>query len=182
MRPRSPQSQEQADGSPKACSSQTQLSQKHSWYGKQASQIHLLEQDPIVQTQTPQLIKEETTCPLDASFPLHQNFFPAITSVTSLTSITSNDSLPATGRKPLWPFQASLQVCTNEEPNTNVQHTFKPRRSPCVMRERQHGDSFSMTDRTPEVFCLSPEAPSDLLLIDLLHKRTICLWFVWIPL
>lgn len=131
MRPRSPQSQEQADGSPKACSSQTQLSQKHSWYGKQASQIHPFEQDPIVQTQTPQLIKEETTCPLDASFPLHQNSSPAITSVTSLTSITSNDSLPATGRKPLWPFQASLQVCTNEEPNTNVQHTFKPRRSPC---------------------------------------------------
>lgn len=41
-----------------------------------------------------------------------------------------------------------------------------------VMRERQHGDSFSMTDRPPEEFCLSPEAPSDLLSIDLLHKRS----------
>ncbi|XP_016102692.1 iporin isoform X1 [Sinocyclocheilus grahami] len=172
MRPRSPQSLEQADGSPKACSSQTQLSQKHSWYGKQASQNRPLKQVPIVQTQTPQLIKEETTGPLDASFPLHQNSSPAITSVTSLTSITSIVSLPRTGRKSLWPFEASSQVCTNEEPNTNVQHTFKPRRSPCVMRERQHGDSFSMTDRPPEVFCLSPEAPSDLLSIDLLHKRS----------
>ncbi|XP_052423321.1 AP-4 complex accessory subunit RUSC2 [Carassius gibelio] len=172
MRPRSPQSQEQADGSPKACSSQTQLSQKHSWYGKQASQKCPLKQAPIVQTPTPQLIKEETTCPLEASFPLHQNSSPAITSVTSLTSITSIVSPPSTGRKFLWPFEASSQVCTNENPNTNVQHFFKPRRSPCVMRERQHGDSLSMTDRPPEVFCLSPEAPSDLLLIDLLHKRS----------
>ncbi|XP_048028753.1 AP-4 complex accessory subunit RUSC2-like [Megalobrama amblycephala] len=40
------------------------------------------------------------------------------------------------------------------------------------MRERQHSDSFSMTDRPPEEFCLSPEAPSDILSIDLLHKRS----------
>ncbi len=131
MRPRSPQSQEQADGSPKACSSQTPLSQKHSWCGKQASQNHPLEQVPIVQTQTPQVIKEETTGPLDASFPLHQNSSPAITSVFFLTSITSLVSLPGTGRKSLWTFEDSSQVCTNEERNTNVQHTFKPRRSLC---------------------------------------------------
>ncbi|KAL1266843.1 hypothetical protein QQF64_002518 [Cirrhinus molitorella] len=162
MRPRSPQSPEQADGSPKACSSQTQLSQKHSWYGRQASQNCPLEQVP----------KEETKDPLDASFPLLQNSSPAITSVTSLTSITSLVSLPGTGRKSFWPFEASSQVCTNEELNTNAHHIFKPRRSPCVMRERQHGDSFSMTDRPPEEFCLSPEAPSDLLSIDLLHKRS----------
>ncbi len=245
MRPRSPQSQEQADGSPKACSSQTQLSQKHSWCGKQASQNHPLEQVPIVQT--PQVIKEETTGPLDASFPLHQNSSPAITSVTSLTSITSLVSLPCTGQKSLWRFEASSQVCTNEESNTNVQHTFKPRshlvvlrwimlwlpfiwftevlynygsyshinshthrhmyknedwekdgrhilwvcvwvesggsyvfnhfyvcflNSAGVLRERRHGDTFSMTDRPPEDFCLSPQAPSDRLSIDLLHKRS----------
>ncbi len=132
MRPRSPQSQEQADVSPKASSSQTQLSQKHSWCGKQASQNHPLEQVPIVQTT--QVIKEETIGPLDASFPLHQNSSPAITSVTSLTSITSLVSLPCTGQKSLWRFEASSQVCTNEESNTNVQHTFKPRRSPCKCR------------------------------------------------
>ncbi|XP_043106555.1 iporin isoform X1 [Puntigrus tetrazona] len=173
IRSRSPQSQEQADGSPIACSSQTQISQKHSWCGKllKASQNHPFQQVPIVQTQTP-MIKEETAGPLDASFPIHQNSSPAITSVTSLTSKTPIVYLPGSRWKSLWSFETSSQVCTNEERNTNVQHILKPRISPCVVRERQHGDSFSMTDRPPEEFCLSPEAPSDLLSIDLLHKRS----------
>ncbi|XP_051764451.1 AP-4 complex accessory subunit RUSC2 isoform X3 [Ctenopharyngodon idella] len=176
MRSRNPQSPEQTDGSPKACSSQ---SQKQSWSGKQASQSCLPEQVPLVQ---------ETTDPLDASHPLHQSSSPAITSVTSLTSISSLISLPGTGQKSLWPFETASQVCTNEEPKTNTHYIFGPRRSPwwalqahapsfrlqCngVMRERQHSDSFSMTDRPPEEFCLSPEAPSDILSIDLLHKRS----------
>ncbi|ROI48937.1 Iporin [Anabarilius grahami] len=115
---------------------------------------------------------QETTGPLDATHPLHQSSSPAITSVTSLTSISSLISLPGTGQKSLWPFEMASQVCTNEEPKTNADNIFGPRRSPCVMRERQHSDSFCMTDRPPEEFCLSPEAPSDILSIDLLHKRS----------
>lgn len=119
MRSRNPQSPEQTDGSPKACPSQ---SQKQSWSGKQASQICLPEQVPLVQ---------ETTGPLDASHPLHQSSSPAITSVTSLTSISSLISLPSTGQKSLWPFETASQVCTNEEPKTNADYIFGPRRSPC---------------------------------------------------
>ncbi|XP_077099112.1 AP-4 complex accessory subunit RUSC2 isoform X4 [Siphateles boraxobius] len=171
MRPRNPQSPEQTEGSPTACSSQ---SQKQSWSGKQASHNCFLEQVPLVQTRTPPVIIEETTGPLDASHPLHQSSSPAITSVISLTSspISSLISLPGTGQKSLWPLEASSQVCTNEEPKTNAHYIFGPMKSPCVMRERQHSDSFSMTDRPPDEFCLSPEAPSDILSIDLLHKRS----------
>ncbi|XDV53987.1 hypothetical protein PO909_022369 [Leuciscus waleckii] len=169
MRPRNPQSPEQTEGSPEACSSQ---SQKQSWSGKQASPNCLLKQVPLVQTQTPPVIIEETTGPLDASHPLHQSSPPAITSVTSLTSISSLISLPGTGQKSLWPLEAASQVSTKEEPKTSAHYIFGPMRSPCVMRERQHSDSFSMTDRPPDEFCLSPEAPSDILSIDLLHKRS----------
>ncbi|KAG1970768.1 iporin isoform X1 [Pimephales promelas] len=164
-RPRNPQSPEQTERSPKACSSQ---SQKQSWSGKQSSHNSLLEQVPLVQIQTPPVILEETTGPLDASHPLHQSSSPAITSVTSLTSISSLISLPGTGQKSL----RHLEACTNEEPKNNAHNIFGPMRSPCVMRERQHSDSFSMTDRPPDEFCLSQEAPSDVLSIDILHKRS----------
>ncbi|XP_067289772.1 AP-4 complex accessory subunit RUSC2 isoform X2 [Pseudorasbora parva] len=164
MRPKNRESPEQTDGSPKACSSQ---SQKQSW----SSQKCLLEQVPL-RTQAPPVNTDETTGPLDAFHPLHQSSSPAITSVTSLTSISSLISLPGTGWKSLWPFEVASQVCTNEEPKTNAHYIFGSRRSPCVMRQRQHSDSFSMTDRPPEEFCLSPEAPSDILSIDLLHKRS----------
>lgn len=128
MRPRNPQSPEQTEGSPKACSSQ---SQKQPWSGKQASHNCLLEQVPLVQTQTPPVIIEETTGPLDASHPLHQSSSPAITSVTSLTSISSLISLPGTGQKSLWPLEAASQVCTKEEPKTSAHYIFGPMRSPC---------------------------------------------------
>ncbi|XP_056322114.1 AP-4 complex accessory subunit RUSC2 [Danio aesculapii] len=157
---RSPRSPEQPDDSQKPCSSQTLLSQKQLYSGQRGSENCLPEQMPLVQTQTNSVLKEETTGSLDASHPLHQNSSPAITSVTSLTSITSLISLSATGWK------------SNEELTTNAYHIFGPKKSPCVMREYQHGDSFSMTDNPPEEFSLSPEDPSDLLTIDLLHKRS----------
>lgn len=89
MRSRNPQSPEQTDGSPKACSSQ---SQKQSWSGKPASQICLPECPFTLQVS----LVQETTGPLDASYPLHQSSSPAITSVTSLTSISSLISLLGT--------------------------------------------------------------------------------------
>nr|XP_021334973.1 iporin-like isoform X2 [Danio rerio] len=151
---------EQSDDSPKPCSSQTLLSQKQLYSGQRGSENCLAEQMPLVQTQTNSVLKKETTCSPDASHSLHQSSSPAITSVTSLTSINSLISLSTTGWK------------SNEDVTTNTYHIFGPKESPCVMREHQHGDSFSMTDNPPEQFSLSPEDPSDLLSIDLLHKRS----------
>lgn len=113
MRPRNPQSPEQTEGSPKACSSQ---SQKQSWSGKQASHNCLLEQVPLVQTQTPPVIMEDTTGPLDESHPLHQS-----------------SPLPL-HQSPPWPLSppSSLYPALDNNPFglLKLHHRFAPRKNP----------------------------------------------------
>ncbi|XP_051540077.1 AP-4 complex accessory subunit RUSC2-like isoform X2 [Myxocyprinus asiaticus] len=183
MTARNPQNTEHTKESPKACSNHTYPTQKHNWTGKQQAFPQSLtstnqeqkcppEQLPLVQT--PPIIREELLAkdPQYSSYPSHQGFSPATTSITSLACINSLISLPCTGQRSLWPFEAASQVCTNEELNTNVHHIFGPRRSPCVMRELHHGDSFTMADRPPVEFCLFPEARLEVISLDFLHKRS----------
>ncbi|XP_051542278.1 AP-4 complex accessory subunit RUSC2 isoform X2 [Myxocyprinus asiaticus] len=173
VRARSLESIEHTEESPKACARHTNPNQKYNWTGKkQASPLYNLpDQVPLVQI-TPAIRKELlATVPQYASDPSHQDSSPAISSVTSLTSITSLISLPSTEQRSLWPFEGASQVCTKEELDTNVHHFFGPKRSPCVMRECHHVDSSSMADRPHELFWLSPEATSEVLSLDLLHKR-----------
>lgn len=73
--------------------------------------------------------------------------------------------------------ESESHIYEDDENKSNVQQMYLSKFYACflnsagLMRERYNG-SFSMTDRPPEEFCLSPEAPSDLLSIDLLHKRS----------
>ncbi|XP_051973260.1 AP-4 complex accessory subunit RUSC2 [Xyrauchen texanus] len=182
VRARSPEIIEHTEESPKACSRHTSPNQKHNWTRtNQASpqsltstnhkQNYLLDKVPLVQT--PPAIGKELLATVSqyASDPSHQGSSHAISSVTSLTSITSLISLPSTEQTSLWPFEGASQVFTKEELNTNVHHFIGPKTSTSVMRECHHVDS-SMADRPHEVVWLSPEATSEVLSLDLLHKRS----------
>ncbi|KAG9263317.1 iporin [Astyanax mexicanus] len=101
----------------------------------------------------------------------HSNGFidtssPAITSVTSLTS---DASLKSQGLN-----QRDLQdVAPTEKDLSTTSTLFKPKNQPGfqVAEQRQQSDSCSMTDGPPEEFCLSPDASSQFMSIDLLQKK-----------
>ncbi|XP_055064802.2 AP-4 complex accessory subunit RUSC2 [Misgurnus anguillicaudatus] len=146
-------SPDQTEGSPKACT------------GKQVYSLSF--------TST----NQDANCPpeqvytKDASYPSQHGSSTSITSVTSLTSIPCLISLPRNRRRSLWPFKASSQAFTNAG-LSKICHYFGPIKPPSVNEEHQHDDSLSRTDRPPEEFCLSPEAPLEPFSAELLHKKS----------
>ncbi|XP_065146512.1 AP-4 complex accessory subunit RUSC2 [Paramisgurnus dabryanus] len=146
-------SPDQTEGSPKACTEK---------------QVYSLS---FTSTKQDANCPPEQVYPKNASYPSQHGSSTSITSVTSLTSIPCLNSLPRNRRRSLWPFKASSQEFTNAG-LSKICHYFGPIKPPSVKEEHQHGDSLSRTDRPPEEFCLSPDAPLERLSAELLHKKS----------
>ncbi|XP_017552748.1 iporin [Pygocentrus nattereri] len=93
----------------------------------------------------------------EQSFQVNHSSSPAITSVTSLTSDTS---LKSSQR-----FWGPSDVLHTDEKLSATSALFGP--SFLVKEPHQHNNSVYLTDKSPEEFCLSPDASSEFLSVDL---------------
>ncbi|XP_066507410.1 AP-4 complex accessory subunit RUSC2 [Hoplias malabaricus] len=92
------------------------------------------------------------------------NSSPAVTSVTSL-------SLDAT-LKSQQRFRGSSDVAdTSEELNTTSTRGLRNQPGMSVLLKELHSEFYSLTDGPPEEFCLSPDASTEVLSIELLQKK-----------
>ncbi|KAL2100456.1 hypothetical protein ACEWY4_004850 [Coilia grayii] len=97
---------------------------------------------------------------------VHRRPSPAVTSVTCLNTPPCLASHAADGRPAQCTTSSALSAAAVCRPA--MANRFQG-------DQQQHlpGESFSLTDRPPEEFCLSPEASSDALSIDLLQKKAL---------
>ncbi|XP_076141109.1 uncharacterized protein LOC143123540 [Alosa pseudoharengus] len=98
----------------------------------------------------------------------HRGPSPAVTSVTCLNTPPCLSSCPV--ERPMAQCSTSAVLSTTPFCRPALPNRFQGRQP---QPYHQQGDSFSLTDRPPEEFCLSPDASSESLSIDLLQKKAL---------